>query len=275
MVNPETKYGLLGKGISHSFSAEYFNDKFKREGINASYSLHDLKDINEFRSLLRSIPNLKGLNVTSPYKRAIIPFLDGLTAPALSLNAVNSIKITQKDNGEFSLLGHNTDAEGFKISLEKLRLPDSTKAMILGTGGAASAVGYVLASLKIEFIYVSRSPSLYQGFKHTNSILRENQDFDVIGYEKASYMLPDYKLIVNATPIGMWPNVEKIPPLCLDGISADHFCYDLIYNPLKTRFLQESEAKGAKIINGMEMLINQAELSWRFWSECGDDHDMA
>lgn len=246
------EYGLIGRYISHSFSADIFNRKFAREGIDGRYSLFDLDDISKLPQLLTTIPNLKGLNVTSPYKRDVIPYLDYISEEAEALQAVNVIKIETLHDGTKRLKGFNTDCEGFRATLKEL--PAFSNALIFGTGGAASAVGLALEKQDVSFQYVSRNPKLGE-----------------LDYHEVSLLLPDFRLIINATPLGMAPKVETYLPIDYDKIGASHICYDLIYNPPETMFLKMASAKGARTINGFQMLLNQASLSWDIWSESSSE----
>ena len=252
------EFGLIGRGISHSFSAEFFSGKFSAENINAEYRPFDLPSLDLFPNLIRENPSLAGLNVTSPYKREIIPYLDSLSDEAAGLKAVNVIKFIKSAGGDTILAGHNSDAEGFRATLRNLPLPaqGDTAAMILGTGGAASAVAFALRQMDIPFVFVSRNPESFQG----------SFDTVAIGYREAAKALDNHNLIINATPAGMWPHTESLPPLNLEKIGRNHICYDLIYNPRETLFLREAGQRGAYTVNGMQMLVNQAELSWKIWN---------
>lgn len=241
-------YGLIGRNISHSFSAGFFNDKFKRENIEAIYKLFDLQDIKQIKSLLTS-ENIYGLNVTAPYKREVIPFLDSVSSVAEELNAVNVIKVMRNNVGEITLIGDNADYEGFRQTLPASFNKD-IKALVLGTGGAASAVCKALDIQGISFRVVSRYPKK-----------------DEVSYETANSFLPDSLLIVNATPLGMPHLLNEAPPIDYSLITPHHYCYDLIYNPSETLFLKKAKGHGAKIINGLEMLVNQANISWNIWNQ--------
>lgn len=248
MVAPR-EFGLIGRHISHSFSAGYFADKFVKEGIDAVYHSFDLDSIDDLPRIIAERENLVGLNVTSPYKREVIPFLDSMSEEARELEAVNVISIRRDADGTPVLTGHNTDAEGFRTTLSSLDLPEDVKALILGTGGAASAVEYALRKERIPSLTVSRNPK-----------------GEMISYAEAENLLESHRLIINATPLGMWPDTDGIPLLDLRNITSGNILYDLIYNPPLTRFLQEGEKRGAKVMNGLRMLINQAELSWNIWN---------
>lgn len=240
-------FGLIGKGISHSFSADYFNSKFQNLPLDARYVPFDIQRIDNFIEIISDHPNLVGLNVTSPYKREIIPFLNELSAESKILNAVNTIEFRKDENGNLILRGHNTDSYGFQKTLKAI-IPEGTKALIMGTGGASSAVALALEKEGIPYLTVSRKP---QG----------NQ----IGYEEMNTLLKNFKLLINATPLGMHPNINDVPDIDFENIGANHICYDLIYNPSTTLFLHKAAAKGAKTYNGLQMLLNQAELAWGIW----------
>lgn len=239
------KYGLIGYPLQHSFSPRYFADKFENEQIkDASYQNYELVDIAEFEELLSE--DLSGINVTIPYKEKIISYLDELDEVSESIGAVNTIRI---DNG--MLKGYNTDVYGFQHSL--LNFLDGkqiNRALILGTGGSSKAVAFVLDRLDIPFLKVSR--------------VKEKGD---ISYsELNSEQIRDSHLIINTTPLGMYPNEQNKPNLNYDAFSGKHYAYDLIYNPEKTLFLIEAEKRGALIQNGKEMLKLQAEKSWEIWN---------
>ena len=243
-------FGLIGKKLGHSFSAFFFNDKFKREGIDESYHLFPLKHIEDLPDLLAGHSDLKGLNVTIPYKQEVIRFLDSISDEAQKIGAVNVIKI-ENDNKGKKLCGFNTDYIGFEESLKPLLHQGVKKALILGTGGASKSVAYVLSKLNIEGKFVSRHPS----------------------DEELSYMDLDEKiirenlLIVNTTPLGMYPNIEGCPDIPYKGITPEHICYDLIYNPGETLFMKKCKEQGATVKNGMEMLEFQAKAAWHIWNE--------
>lgn len=239
------RFGLLGKNISYSFSQGYFTQKFKDLGFtDHSYENFDLQNIEELKNVLAQ-DNLKGLNVTIPYKQDVIPYLDELDTKAEKIGAVNTIQFTK--NG---LKGFNTDAYGFQKSLEPFLEPHHSNALILGTGGASKAVRFVLDELGIANIYVSRS-------KKQGQYTYEELDKDII--EKNT-------LIINCTPLGTYPNVGDKPQIPYQYIGANHLLYDLIYNPEKTTFLALGETNGAAICNGLKMLEYQAEKAWEIWN---------
>lgn len=241
-------FGLIGKKLGHSFSKKYFTDKFEREGVAARYELFELASIDAFPHLLAAQPALRGLNVTIPYKAEVIPFLDTLSPAAAAVGAVNTIRICKGH-----LEGHNTDIYGFQVSLENLLQGVSIRhALILGTGGAARAVAYVLEKMDIPFTYVSRTAT----------------SPDVLTYAALAGMdLAAYPLLINTTPLGMFPAVEAAPDLPYEAITSRHYVYDLIYNPAETQLLKRAAAHGARTLNGMEMLILQAEGAWKIWNE--------
>ena len=244
-------FGLIGKKLSHSFSKRYFKEKFTKEGIiNSYYELYELQRIDELKGLLDQNDNLRGLNVTIPYKKEVIPFLDKLDDTALKIGAVNTIKVIE-ENGSRSLVGYNTDYLGFRESLEIWLDGERPRALVLGTGGAASAVCAVLNDLDIEFKKVSR------------------QGGDCTSYEdlkKDAGLFGESKLIINCTPLGMHPNIESMPDLDYDRLDSSYFLYDLVYNPELTAFMQRGLKQGARVKNGLEMLRLQAEHSWTIWN---------
>ncbi len=239
-------YGLIGFPLSHSFSKKYFTDKFLKEGIeDCVYELFPLEHINHLPQLVQAHPYLCGLNVTIPYKEQVLPYLNDYSKVVAETGACNCITIR---NGH--LKGYNTDVAGFEQSLKPLLQAHHTKALILGTGGAAKAVEWVLKNIGIDCRYVSR--------KKIDGIL----SYD----ELDEALLTDYPLIINTTPLGMQPNVTTKPSLPYAGIGPNHLCYDLVYNPAVTAFLQEASQRGAVIKNGLEMLELQAEEGWRLWN---------
>jgi shikimate dehydrogenase len=240
------EFGLIGKTLSHSFSKIYFEEKFRREQIeDATYSLFEIADINYITDFLRQHPNMVGFNVTIPYKQTIIPYLDALSEEAASVGAVNTVAVQHID-GKIVTKGFNTDIIGFRHSLENVELPDH--ALVLGTGGAAAAVTYVLECRDCQCAAVSRNPE--RGLSYP---------------ELTPELIEAHKLIVNCTPLGTYPNINEKPDIPYDGISGEHFLYDLVYNPSKTAFLKEGIRRGAKVQNGLQMLYAQAESAWDIW----------
>lgn len=241
------KFGLVGKNISYSFSRGYFTKKFlELDLLNHSYENFDLPDILDFTKLIKASENLKGLNVTIPYKEVVIPYLDELEASAKVIGAVNTIKITTK-----GLKGYNTDAHGFQKSIEPHLKPHHKNALILGTGGASKAIAYVLDQLNINFKFVSRT-GRNNGYTYD---------------ELNSEIIQANTLIINCSPLGTFPNVTAKPAIPYTYISNEHLLFDLIYNPEKTAFLSYGEAQGATIINGLPMLEHQAEKAWEIWNQ--------
>lgn len=243
-------FGLIGYPLSHSFSQGYFSDKFSREKIDARYLNFAIESIAEFSGLLKQHPYLAGLNVTIPYKQQVIPFLNELDAEASEIGAVNVIKINWQE-GKPYLKGYNSDVKGFTGSLEPMLKPFHTKALILGTGGASKAVAHGLLKLGILYRMVSRNP---QGPSH-------------VGYNDLTpEIISEYKLIINTSPIGMYPNWNECPAIPFNAIGKEHIIFDLIYNPSETLFMKKAAEKGATTKNGLEMLHLQAEEAWRIWS---------
>ncbi|MFP5080691.1 shikimate dehydrogenase family protein [Pedobacter sp. JCM 36344] len=244
------KFGLIGYPLSHSFSKKFFNQKFQAEGIeDCEYDLYPIKTIDLLGELLMDNPDLEGLNVTIPYKLEVLPFLNEIDEAARAIGAVNCIRITGKQKFA-TLKGFNTDAYGFEESLKPLLEPWHNKAIVLGDGGAAKAIKYVLNKLGMPFIIVTRSPT-------DSSIL-----YDEIDEE----LLSEYTVVINTTPLGMSPNVVSSPDLPYQYLTANHLAYDLVYNPEETTFLNKAKVQDAKIKNGLEMLYLQAERSWYLWN---------
>lgn len=242
------KFGLIGYPLSHSFSQKYFTEKFRKENIHdCVYENFSLSEIGQISSILINEPQLHGLNVTIPYKEQIIPFLHFKNDVVEKTGACNCIKIK---NGK--LYGYNTDVIGFEISLKKKLKDYHTHALILGTGGAAKAVEYVIKESGIDYKFVSRKVSSGNTINYGD--LNEN-------------IIQSHTLIINTAPIGMYPNVDAYPNIPYQALTAKHYLFDLIYNPEKTMFLQKGEERRAAIQNGHEMLIIQAEESWRIWNE--------
>lgn len=242
------RFGLIGKNIDYSFSKKYFTEKFSADLFtDFTYENFDIECIDEFPKIIEQNPDLKGLNVTIPYKQAIIPFLDTLSDKAFKIGAVNVIRFTKKGN----LKGYNSDWYGFKKSLEPLLQPHHKKALILGTGGASKAVAFALDELDITYAFVSR----------------EAND-QTIDYERINATTFDnYQIIINCTPVGTSPNVKEFPPIPYQFFTERHIAFDLIYNPEETQFLKKAKKKGAVIKNGYEMLVFQAEKAWKIWNK--------
>ena len=242
------RFGLLGRNISYSFSRGYFTEKFKNENLEGcTYENFDLQDISEFSEIIAHIAEIKGINVTIPYKEEVMPYLDSLSKKAAQIGAVNTIKITKKRK----LKGYNTDYFGFKKSIQPLLQPHHQKALILGTGGASKGIAFALQELGISYVFVSRSAK-----EHTLAYTQ---------LDAATFN--DYQIVINCTPIGTSPNIEASPAIPYELFTDKHIAYDLIYNPEQTKFLQQAKAKGATIKNGYDMLVLQAEKSWEIWNK--------
>lgn len=245
-------YGLIGYPLGHSFSAQYFTEKFLREGLDECYKLFPIKDINSLSELVDGNKTLNGLNVTIPYKQAVIPFLDKISGDASEIGAVNVIRISRSGSAAGThLSGYNTDWKGFIESLEPMLHQHVKKALILGSGGASKAVVYGLKKRGIMPLVVSRS--------------KNNGDITYDDIDKT--IMSEHLLIVNTTPLGMFPETETYPDIPYHLLTSDHICYDLIYNPEQTEFMRKSAVMGAEVKNGLEMLHIQAELSWKIWNE--------
>lgn len=245
--NKSGLFGLVGRNISYSFSRGYFSKKFSDLGLtDYSYVNFDIEDISHFSKILKEHPRVKGMNVTIPYKQAVIPFLDSLNKNAKAIGAVNTIKVTKKGK----LKGYNTDFYGFKKSITPHLKPNHTKALILGTGGASKAIAFALTKLGIDYNFVSRS-SANADFSY--KILTRN-------------IIEDHSIIINCTPLGTHPNISEKPPIPYQYITKKHLLYDLIYNPEETAFLKSGKEKGAGICNGLKMLEFQAEKAWKIWN---------
>lgn len=242
------RFGLLGRNINYSFSKGYFTEKFSHENfIGCTYENFDIQEINFFTELIKNNPDLKGLNVTIPYKEEILPFLDKLSKKAEKIGAVNTIKFTKKGK----LKGYNTDYYGFLKSLQPLLKEHHKKALILGTGGASKGVAYALDQLEITYAFVSREA-------------KEN----TIDYNRINATTFDnYQIIINTTPVGTSPEIELYPLIPYEYFTEKHIAFDLIYNPTETQFLKNAKNQGAQIKNGMDMLVLQAEKAWKIWNK--------
>lgn len=245
-------YGLIGKDLSHSFSPEFFKQKFQKLGINADYKLFEIDSIDDLPNIISNNPNLRGLNVTIPYKRSLNQYMDSCETPAQISGSINTIKIIRDEN-KSSLHGYNTDVIGFERTLKPLlKGRKDIRAMILGTGGSANSVAYVLRKLGILFCFISRNPSK---LLHSRYTWIDSTD------------LTNNHLIINTTPVGMFPQDENYPCLPYKYISDKHILYDLIYNPNETIFLKNGREQGATCINGRKMLEIQANASWDIWNK--------
>ncbi|CAA0236706.1 shikimate dehydrogenase [Tenacibaculum maritimum] len=243
-------FGLLGKNISYSFSRGYFTEKFRKEGLkNHKYVNFDIAEITSFLEVVeKHKKDLVGMNVTIPYKLEIFNYLDKIDKEALKVGAVNTIKISKKGK----LKGYNTDVYGFEKSLKPLLQKQHDSALILGTGGAAKAIAYVLNKLNVKYKFVSRNP-------------KKKKEIHYIDITEKK--LKKYTLIINCTPLGTYPKVEEKPNIPYEFLTRDHLLYDLIYNPKETAFLSSGKERGAVIKNGLEMLELQAEKAWEIWNK--------
>lgn len=244
------KYGLIGYPLGHSFSKNFFNEKFHSESINAEYVNFEIPSIKELPSVLLANPNLVGLNVTIPYKEQVISYLDELDKDAAAIGAVNVIKIVNQ-KGKTKLIGYNSDVIGFTQSIEPLLESQHKKALILGTGGASKAINYGLTKLGLECKFVSRSPR--EGMLTYETLTPEIMD--------------EYKVIVNCTPVGMYPHADKYPDIPYECLTPNHLLYDLLYNPDTTLFMKKGADRGAVTKNGLEMLLLQAFGAWDIWNK--------
>ena len=243
-------YGLVGHPLGHSFSAGYFAEKFAREGIDATYTNFDFADISQLTSLIAENENLRGVNVTIPYKQAVIPLLDELNAEAREIGAVNVVRIARNADGTIRTKGYNSDVIGFVESLRPLLQSHHRRALVLGTGGASKAIVYGLKQLGIAPTYVSRT-------KRPDTLTYEELTLEV---------LSNHHVIVNCSPVGMYPRVDEAPDMPYHLLTPKHLCYDLVYNPLETTFMKLASAQGAVVKNGLEMLHLQAEAAWKMWN---------
>lgn len=254
-------FGLIGYPLTHSFSKKYFTEKFSALGlVDHTYELFPLENITDLPQLIANNPNLAGLNVTIPYKESVLPYLSSIDDTAKAVGAVNTISLTPNPSPEgegnsrgFTLIGYNTDVTGFSQSLKPLLHPHHERALILGAGGAAKAIAYVLKGLGIQYYFVSRE--------------KKNLPNSLTYAELNAAVFNACKLIVNTTPVGMYPNIDEAPALPYEFFTPQHLAYDLIYNPTDTRFMQLAAQQGAHTVNGLSMLYSQAEAAWKIWSE--------
>ncbi len=244
-------YGIIGFPLTHSFSPRYFAHKFQQTGLDDyQYITGELEDLKKLDDWIVA-HQIQGFNVTIPHKQAILPNINYFQPAALLIKAVNCVKVWWKSKTHYELIGFNTDVIGFRQSLEPLLKPHHTQALILGTGGAAAAVAYVLRKLRIPFLYVSRYPSRLSEIAYSD-VTKE--------------LVSLHTLIINTTPLGMFPQVNDAPPFPYSFVTSQHLLYDLIYNPEETLFLKQGVAHGAMVKNGYEMLCLQAEASWKIWN---------
>lgn len=248
LENARKRFGLLGRNISYSFSKGYFTDKFNNENFEGcTYENFDVQDIAEFGEIIKNNSDLKGVNVTIPYKEAVLPFLSKLSKKAALIGAVNTIKVTKKGK----LKGYNTDYYGFKKALKPLLQKHHKNALILGTGGASKAVAFALYELGIEYTFVSRE---------AKEIAIPYDQIDASTFD-------NYHIIINTSPVGTSPDIEASPAIPYEYFTERHIAFDLIYNPAETQFLKKAKKQGAQIKNGYEMLVYQAEKAWKIWNK--------
>lgn len=241
-------FGLIGYPLTHSFSKKYFTEKFEKLGLtDCSYKLFPIEQIEDLPQLIANNPNLVGLNVTIPYKEAVLPYLTGLDETAKAVGAVNTILIKEDE-----LTGYNTDVIGFSQSIKPLLHPQHERALIMGTGGAAKAVAHVLKGLGIQYYFVSRE--------------KKNLPNCLTYAELNQAVFNACKMVINTTPVGMYPNTDNAPALPYEFFTAEHSAYDLVYNPTDTRFMQLAAQQGAHAVNGLNMLYSQAEAAWKVWN---------
>lgn len=241
-----SKFGLVGKNISYSFSRTYFTEKFEKENVNHTYENFDIPSINDFPKVISETSNLIGLSVTIPYKEEVIPFLNDLDEEAKKIGAVNTIKVSESK----MIKGFNTDHYGFQKSLEAFLPFHKKNALILGTGGASKAIAYALEKLGFDFKFVSRN-------KTSSNLSYDELDENII---------QNHCLIINCTPLGTFPNITDCPSIPYEFLSEKHLLFDLIYNPAETEFLKRGKHQGARISNGLKMLEFQAEKAWEIWN---------
>lgn len=245
------KYGLIGYPLGHSFSRNFFNDKFREERIDAEYLNFEIPSITDFPSIIAQNPELRGLNVTIPYKQDVMKYLNDITPEAKAIGAVNVVRVDQSKKKP-QLIGYNSDVIGFVRSIEPLLRPHHNKALILGTGGASKAIQYGLEhKLGIKTLFVSRVA----------------KDKCITYSQLTPEVMKEYEVIVNCSPVGMFPHTDECPDIPYDLLTPNHLLYDLVYNPEETLFMKKGKSQGATVKNGLEMLILQALASWQFWNE--------
>jgi shikimate dehydrogenase len=245
------EFGLIGYPLGHAYSQKYFEDKFKSMGItDAKYKLFPISEISKIHNIISSQPNLLGLNITTPYKELIIPYLNELDETILRLGTVNTIKIT-REGGLTSLKGYNTDVFGLHKTFENLNFPEGSKALIFGSGGSGKTVSFVLRERGINSTNVSRNPENLKQMSYSNI---------------TEAVIKHHNIIINASPVGMFPKNDTCPPIPYEHITDKHFCIDLVYNPAQTLFLKKCAEKGALTVNGLTMLYEQADKAWEIWN---------
>lgn len=249
VIMMKERYGLIGRNLIHSFSADYFNKKFLREGLDACYDLFPISSIDKIMSIIENIPELKGINITIPYKEAIMPYLSFVSGEAKECGAVNVVKVNRNIGGIY-LSGFNTDIIGFMNALMPILEPRHKNALVFGTGGAAKAVKYALEKLEIDYTVVSRK--------------KECGDMVYSDINKGT--IRAHTILINATPLGTYPDVGSAVDIPYDFVTQNHIAFDLVYNPSETSFLRQCRLHGAKCKNGLEMLHIQAEEAWKIWN---------
>ena len=242
-------YGLIGNPLTHSFSQRYFREKFTQQSIeDCDYINFEVENLQEQIPVLRSNKLIAGLNITIPHKTSVLPYIDNLTPTVEAIGACNCIRISSE-----IWTGFNTDVKGFELSLKEKLRAYHIKALIIGTGGSAKAVSHVLTQAGIDHLYVSRSQTA--------------DGITVLQYPMLTpEIFQEYKLVINTTPLGMYPMVHRFPDIPYQFLTPAHYCYDLVYNPQETIFLQKAREKGAIVKNGYDMLVIQAEESWKIWN---------
>lgn len=241
-------FGLIGYPLGHSFSKQYFTEKFEKEGIvDCRFEAFPIESINDFPALLKNNPGLQGLSVTIPYKQEVLRFIDELSQEVKAIGATNSIKIQ-----DGKLTAYNTDIAGFEKSFIQFLQPPHKKALVLGTGGASKAVQYVLRKLSINYLIVTRN--------------KDGKENHITYNDIDKGMMKEYSIIINCSPVGMHPNDNIAPAIPYHLISVNHYLYDLVYKPAETLFLKKGKEGGAAVQNGYDMLLIQAEESWRIWN---------
>ena len=243
------QYGIIGNPLCHSLSPKFFNERFAEKNIASEYLKFEIESIEEFPNIIKEHPMLVGLNVTIPYKQAVIPYLDELSEDAKAMGAVNVVKVETREDGSKYLKGYNTDWYGFTESFKPLINDSHKKALVLGTGGASKAIAYSLEKLGIEYKLVSRT-------RRENGLCYEDITDDI---------MKEHTVLINTSPVGTFPNVKECPNIPYQHITANHVVYDLIYNPIETLFLRQAETCGARISNGWLMFVNQALKSYEIW----------
>lgn len=244
-------YGLIGYPLGHSFSRQYHNERFCRENIDARYDNYELSDITMLPRLIREQPMLMGLNVTIPYKESVLPFLDSVDSTAQRIGAVNVIKIEHGDDNSVRMVGYNSDYMGFRNAIKPLLLPHHTHALVLGSGGASKAVSTALRDMGLSVKIVSRTP----------------RNGELCYGELTDEIMKQYAVIINATPLGMYPHVNRCVDIPYDKMTTRHLCYDVVYNPQTTLFMSKAAAQGATVSNGLSMLYGQADAAWEIWND--------